>query len=293
MEFTIFIPLMVAAIQSSGQVLASFVSKAKAAASNYILDKEFVENTVIDSSEQLAELLNARSVDIRREIQEQSIVEAVQELQAHIKSIGKILSFVETSEITPAMAERLITGGLLPLQIALEKTELRLTHYGKDDLRLYCHVIGTNTLIAGYAYAGQSVPTLHTDLKDSIYSFQKRLLDAISQSHQVSNLDMPWDKVPFLLTADGISELYELYNSTLAVSKKKSQTDSKVQKIEKPKREVKQKSKDDEEFIGYALKINSFFGNTIYCSECGYDGLKKSTLICPRCKRSFSKSHLG
>ncbi len=51
----------------------------------------------------------------------------------------------------------------------------------------------------------------------------------------------------------------------------------------------------NEEVIGEpksALKLKSFFGKTMYCSECGYNGLKKSTLICPRCKRSFASNHL-
>ena len=58
MEFSFLIPLMVAAIQSAGQVLSSFASKAKDAVSNYVFDKEFVENTIIDSANQLANLLD-------------------------------------------------------------------------------------------------------------------------------------------------------------------------------------------------------------------------------------------
>ena len=108
------------------------------------------------------------------------------------------------------MAEQLISGGLVPLRTSLKKAEIRLSQYEKDDMRLFCHVVGINTLIAGYAYLGQSVPSLKKDLEESIYSFQKRLLDTIAQS----NREIPWNKVPHLLTADGISELVELYNSS-------------------------------------------------------------------------------
>ena len=83
-------------------------------------------------------------------------------------------------------------------------------------MRLFCHVVGIKTLITGYGYAGQNVPTLRKDLEDSIYIFQKRLLDAIAQS----NREIPWKEIPHLLTVDGVSDLYELYNSTLQVVSK-------------------------------------------------------------------------
>jgi len=266
-EFSVFIPLMVAAVQSSGQVLSSFVSKAKQAASNYIFDKEFVENTIASSTRQLDELLNATSADLKDEIREQSVRDVVEDLQAHITSIGKLLSLARTSEITPEMAERLITGGLLPFQVSLEKAELRLNRFGKDDLRLYCHVVGTNTLIAGYVFAGQKVPALQKDLKDSIYVFQKGLLDAIAKT----NREIPWDKVPHLLTADGISDLFELYSLTL--------------------QDVKENSSnvEQETIKGNALKLRSFFTDTLYCSECGRKGIDKKAAICPSCKRKFAR----
>lgn len=295
MEFSIFIPLMVAAIQSTGQVLSAFASKAKEAASKYIFDKEFVENAIVDSNEQLAELISATSSELKKEMQEKSIIEVVQELQAHINSIGKLLGFVKTSEITPEMAERLITGGLLPLQVSLEKAELRLKHYGKDDMSLYCHVVGTNALIAGYGYAGQSVPTLQADLKDSIYVFQKRLLDSIAQVNVESNREIPWDKVPHLLTADGISDLFELYKSTLhgveksvliesySAESKRSETKPKTSNIIK-----KRKDKKLQEFSGTAIKMRSYFMGSIYCSECGYTGLQEEDSACPSCRRRFA-----
>ena len=120
MDVAIFIPLMVAAIQSAGQVLASVASKAKETARNYIFDKDFFEDTIVDASEQLAKLLNIAAIDVKQEIREQSIIDVVQDLQAHVSAIGDILSLVKTSELTPAMAERLIIGGLLPLQVIQE-----------------------------------------------------------------------------------------------------------------------------------------------------------------------------
>ena len=113
---------------------------------------------------------------------EQGIIDVVQDLQAHVESMGELLSFAKASEITPAMAERLITGGLVPLRVSLNKAELRLSQYKREDVRLYCHVIGIKTLIAGYVYVGENVLALQADLNNSIYAFQKRLLDTIAQA---------------------------------------------------------------------------------------------------------------
>lgn len=255
----IFIPLMVAAIQSAGQILSSIASKAKDVASNYIFNKEIFESTIADLSEQLANLLNIASSDLKQEIREQSITDVVQELQAHVASIGELLSFVKTSQITPAMAERLITGGLLPLQVSLKKAEIRLRQFGRDDMRLFCHVVGTNALIAGYVYAGQNVPALQKDLEDSIYVFQKRLLDAIAQY----NREIPWNKVPYLLTTDGVSDLFELYSSTMQGVEKSSPA-------------------------GNARILHDpFVFSIVYCSECGSKGFSQNASTCPKCKRKF------
>lgn len=273
MEFSVFVPLMVAAIQSAGQVLSSFVSKAKQVASNYIFDKEFVKITIANSTEQLDELLYATSTDIKREMREQSVRNAIQDLQAHISSVGKILSFAKNSEISPEMAERLITSGLFPLQVSLDKAELCLEQFEKDDLRLYCHVIGTNALIAGFGFVGQSMPTLQQDLKDSIYTFQKRLLDSVIKV----NREIPAN-VPHLLTVEGISELFDLYNSTLQ-SKEKSTA------VAIPRKRKKPVFKEDD--VGTARILHDFLSITFSCSECGFNGISKYAIRCPSCGRKF------
>ena len=78
MEFSIFIPVMVAAIQSAGQVLTSFASKAKETASKFVFDKEFFEDTIVESSEQLAGLISIASLNLKQEMREQSILDVVQ-----------------------------------------------------------------------------------------------------------------------------------------------------------------------------------------------------------------------
>jgi hypothetical protein len=285
----VFVPLMVAAIQSAGQILASVASKAKDVADKYIFDKKFVESTVIDSAEQLANLMNVTSLDLKQELIEHSIMDVIQELQAHVASLGELLSLVKTSEITPVMAERLITGELLPLRVSLKKAELRLAQHGREDVRLFCHVVGTNTLIAGYMFAGQDVPTLKKDLEDSIYVFQKRLLDAIAET----DYEIPWSKVPHLLTVDGISDLFELY--LRSNNKKPLVGESQAVKPEeptiKPKPSSKVESKSIEksslqDVVGRARILHDFLSITFTCSECGFK-VYIDAETCPRCKRKF------
>ncbi len=289
----IFIPLMVAAIQSAGQVLSSLASKAKETASNYVFDKEFFEDTIVESSEQLANLINVAALNLEVEMREQSILDVIQDLQAHVATLGDLLGLAKTSEITPALAQQLISGGLIPLNKSLKKAEIRLTQHERDDMRLFCHVVGINTLISGYIYLGQSVPTLQKDLEDSIYIFQKRLLDSIAQSkHQI-----PWNKVPHLLTTDGISELVELYDSTLQDAKKSSSVNSSSTALEnadsKPNSSptVKKRKVRDmklQEVTGTASKYPILFSKDLYCSKCGWStGINKNTLVCPSCKRKF------
>ncbi|MBK7318424.1 hypothetical protein [Candidatus Villigracilis affinis] len=107
MEYlALFIPLMIAAVNSSGQILTAFasktretVAKTKEAVTNYIFDKSFVEKVVFDSTEQLADLVNTNSAELKEEIREQSILDSIQDLQAHIFSIGSLLKLAETEEV--------------------------------------------------------------------------------------------------------------------------------------------------------------------------------------------------
>lgn len=224
MEYlALLIPLMIAAVNSSGQILTAFVSKTKETVAktketvtNYIFDKSFVEKVVFDSTEQLANLVNTNSAELKEEIREQSILDVIQDLQAHIISVGSLLKLAETEEIDPKFAERLIANGLYPLQVSLAKAEQRLKYYKKDDLWLYCHLVGTNTLVAGYAYLGQNPPALQKDLENSIYLFQKRILDSIAYILTKSDLPIPWDRIPRLVKTDGVNELVELYATVVS-----------------------------------------------------------------------------
>jgi hypothetical protein len=191
----------------------------------------------------------------------------------------------------------LISNGLVPLKTSLKKAEIRLSHYQRDDMQLFCHVVGTNTLIAGYAYLGQTVPTLQKDLENSIYVFQKRLLDSIAKS----NHEIPWNRVPYLLTTDGVSELVELYNSTKSKVEKTSPTESPstqknidlenashtVQKETVTKRKVREMNL--QEVAGTARVLHDFLYLNLSCSECGFKGFPQNATECPNCNRKFVK----
>lgn len=290
MEFSIFIPVMVAAIQSAGQVLTSFASKAKETASKFVFDKEFFEDTIVESSEQLAGLISIASLNLKQEMREQSILDVVQELQANVASLGELLSLARTSEISSEMAEKLISSALVPLKTSIKKAELRLSQYQKDDMRLFCHVVGTNTLIAGYAYLGQSVPTLKKDLEESIYSFQKRLLDAIAKS----NREVPWNKVPHLLTADGISDLVELYDLSLKKGEEFSPAEhlsvskdlDKQEKTSLPTKKRKVREMNLQDKTATARILHDFLNVNFSCSECRHKVSQYAT-VCPNCSRKF------
>lgn len=220
MDVGLFMPLMIAAVQSAGNVLSSFVSKAKDVANKHIFDKEFLERTITDSTDQLSELLKVASADVKQELIEQSIIDVVQDLQAHIISMGRLINSVQTSDISPEMADKLIANGIYPLSVSLQKAELRLKYYGRDDMLSHCHIVGTNALLAGYRFLGQSAPSYQKDLEDSVLKFQKRLLDSIAYMTIHTKKEFPWEQVPRLITIEGISDLVEFYNSILETSGK-------------------------------------------------------------------------
>ena len=159
-------------------------------------------------------------------------------------------------------------------------------------MRLFCHVVGTNALIAGYAYLGQNVPSLQKDLENSIYVFQKRLLDAIAQS----NREIPWNNVPHLLTIDGISDLVELYNSTSSNTGKSSSTRPRPMLAKDSGSEEKSESSNKKRKVremklpkvtDTARKLHGFLSNSLSCSECGYKSVRYTDEICPNCNRRF------
>jgi len=218
MDVGLFMPLMIAAVQSAGNVLSSFVSKAKDVANKHIFDKEFLEKAITDSTDQLSDLLKVVSTDIKQEIIEQGIIDVVQDLQAHIISMGRLINSVQKSEISPEVADKLIASGIYPLSVSIQRAELRLKFHGRHDMLSHCHIVGTNALLAGYRYLGQNAPSYQKDLEDSVYKFQKRLLDSIAYMTIHAKKEIPWEQVPHLMTIEGISDLVELYNSMLETS---------------------------------------------------------------------------
>ena len=109
---------------------------------------------------------------------------------------------------------------------------MRLEQYGKGDIGSYCQIVGFSTLIAGYAYLGQEMPTLQRELEKSALKFQNRLLDEIAQMMMQARMKIPWESVPHLITMDGVADLYGLYNSTRLIAEKS--TDPKSNSVPPP-----------------------------------------------------------
>ena len=68
-------------------------------ANRHFFDKTFVEDTVRDSNRQLAELIVVVASDIKQEMRDQSVIAALQELQANIAVLGQLLDLANTSEL--------------------------------------------------------------------------------------------------------------------------------------------------------------------------------------------------
>ena len=74
-----------------------------------------------------------------------------------------------------------------------------------------------SALIAGYAYLGQDMPSLREELQKSISQTQIRMLNSIANMMFQSHLEIPWERIPQLMSIDGVTELSELYISTARV----------------------------------------------------------------------------
>ena len=183
-------------------------------ANRHVFDKAFIDKVVCDSNHQLAELIVLVGKDIRQEMRDQSLISAVQELQANIMVLGRLLDLANISASGPQIAVQLIPHALIPLQTNLEKTRMRLEQFGKDDLGSYCQIVGLSTLIAGYSCLGQEMPALRNELEKSALKFQSHLLDEIAQMRIQAKERIPWDRVSHLISMDGVDDLETLYSST-------------------------------------------------------------------------------
>jgi hypothetical protein len=302
MEMQLFVTLMSSAIGFAGQVLSSVIAKLKGATSEQAsisnqmvigfdsqqFDKTFLEGVIKDSTTKIAELLEATSNDLKQEMREQRVREAVQDVQAHVAALRQLLSL---REMNPQLAIQLVVSALNPLQVSLEIAKLRLRDHDKEAVWQYCYVIGTSALIAGYAYLGQDMPSLREDLEETIRQVQVRMLDSIAQLMIPAKMNIPWGQVSRLMTVDGISELSELYYVTAqSVNKENSQATPNtlaamggpyVPSV-KPVRSVKQ-----EEGPTHVSKTFNAFSGSATCSSCGKN-VKLNATACPNCHSIFT-----
>jgi hypothetical protein len=285
MEMQLFVTLMSSAIGFAGQVLSSVIAKLKGSTSEQAgisnqtiigfngqqFDRTFLEDVIKDSTAKIAELLEATSNDLKQEMREQRVREAVQDVQAHVAALRQLLSL---REMNPQLAVQLVVSALNPLQVSLEIAKLRLRDYDKGDVWQYCYVIGTSALIAGYAYLAQDVPSLREDLEKTVRQVQVRMLNSIAQLMIPAKKNIPWEQVPRLLTIEGIYELSELYTLTAQNAKREDS-------------QARPKASAPVEGPTYASKQINMYSGLATCSSCGKN-LKKDLTACPHCHSIFS-----
>jgi len=279
MEIQIFVTLMTSAISFAGQVLSSAISQVKrikGIASNHIYDKKFLEKVIIDSNQKFSEVLDSKSAEIKQEIKNESVRSALRDVQAHVAALKQLLAFADTTEINPQIATQLVVSALLPLHVSLEKARLCLLEYEQEDLWYFCHIIGSSTLLAGYAYLGQDMPSLREEVSKAIHESQIRMLNSIAEMRLKAQMDIPWELVPKLMEIENINQLSELYENTLQIWRNKD----------------KSTSKDAKEILPanahYATKVRNQFTGAYSCSECR-SSVYKSENICPTCGVVFKK----
>jgi hypothetical protein len=274
MEFSIFVALMTSAISFAGEVLSAAISKVKDVASDHIFNKSFLEKTIADSTHKFEELLNSKSNEIKQEMKDQRVRECVEDVQARVASLRQLLGFTNIAEMNPQLAAQLIISALSPLHVSLEKARLGLRDSGKEDLWPYCQVVGMSALIAGYAYLGQDMPGLREELQKSIRQTQIRMLNSIANIMFQAHIEIPWERIPQLMSIEGVTELSELYMATARVWEH-----DRPENVENPI--------GTESYQQTATKILNMYTGHLSCSLCN-SIVDRNVSSCPRCRAVFA-----
>lgn len=220
--------LLAAGIGFAGSVIAASISQADieinvvktqyipkesvAIVKEQVLNKQFLQNVIVQTYEHFSRLLDQQTDTIINEIQIQQIRYAVNDVQAHVQALQNLLELNTIDD--PILAIQLVTTALNPLQVSIEKARLQLEDYEGQEVWQYCHIVGTSALIAGFAFLGQDMPLLRQSLDKTIKRIQLHLLDEIAIKMLQSQEEFPWEQVPYLLTYEGVDRLLELYQKT-------------------------------------------------------------------------------
>lgn len=176
-----------------------------------VLDKESLKNIIDEAGTRFERLLERNKQEIIDEIRWQKVVESVHEVQARVAALRVLLN---NDAIDHNISMQLVISTLNPLQVSLEVAKLRLADANNSDMWEACYIIGTSTLISGYAFLGQDVPNMRTDLLKVLTDIQKRILDDVAANMVRVGDRIPWDDVPKLLSLDGAGDLVSLYHKT-------------------------------------------------------------------------------
>lgn len=175
-----------------------------------VLDEKTLRKVIDDTNRHLESLLEIQSREILDELRRQRVRDALQEVQARVAALKLLLN---GRELDSTVAMQLVISALNPLQVSLEVAKFRLQDYGDKEAWQFCYIVGTSALLSGYGFLGQDMPHMRAELKESMYSIQKLILNRAAARIIAAGNEVPWEQVPQLLTPEGVETLLELYRS--------------------------------------------------------------------------------
>ncbi len=171
---------------------------------------------IIDQAEKhfrgLSSLIRSVRDSIIDELVEQSIAEAVEELQASVNVLKRVMDY---RAMDIKLKTELVTALLTPLELTMETAIIKLRRLERDDLSRLCHIAGSSALLGAYAFLGLDMEAMRRELAAESKVVQTELLDALAlEIIPRRDGSFPWDKVGMFLSPQGAEELSRLYIET-------------------------------------------------------------------------------
>jgi len=75
----------------------------------------------------------------------------------------------------------------------------------------FCKLLGTSTLVAGYAYLGLELPELREEIEKAVKERQMRMLNESAEAIFKKKEMFPWEKVSQYLSMEGAEDIANFY----------------------------------------------------------------------------------
>jgi Biotin-requiring enzyme len=173
-----------------------------------VLDKDALNEFINRTNRHFDTIINAQTQLLIDESRRQRVREAIQEVQARVNSLKMLLN---THSLDSNITTQLVISALNPLQVSLEIAKFRIQDYGDQNTWEACYIVGASALLAGYSYLKQDVTRWQEELSKAMFSAQKRILNETAVKILEAKQEIPWEKVPQLLSPEGIENLLILY----------------------------------------------------------------------------------